>query len=103
MKIKPNPNKKVNEIKIEVFDPIRGDFIPSEGREVPEIPYWIRRIQVGDVVRTEKIEPVEAAEPEDAPAEEPVEAAEPEEVPAKASKKSKKASAEAEQTSNSGE
>lgn len=30
-----------------------GDFLPDEGRMVPETPYWARRIRDGSVVVTE--------------------------------------------------
>lgn len=55
MKIKPNTEKAVNGQPLEVFDPIRGDFIPRCGREVAELPYWIRMLAAGDVVRINEI------------------------------------------------
>lgn len=40
-----------------VPDPVRGDFLPAEGRNVDENIYWHRRIASGEVT-------VKAAEPE---------------------------------------
>ncbi len=31
-------------------DPDRRDFLPDEGREVPQTDYWTRRLRDGDVV-----------------------------------------------------
>lgn len=39
-----------------VPDPVRGDFLPAEGRNVDENIYWHRRIASGEVT-------VKAAEP----------------------------------------
>jgi len=33
-----------------VYDPENGDFIPVEGREVPNEQYWYRRLNDGDIV-----------------------------------------------------
>ncbi len=33
-------------------DPVKGDFIPDEGREVEDSPYWRRRLSCGDASRT---------------------------------------------------
>ncbi|HHH0001573.1 TPA: DUF2635 domain-containing protein, partial [Yersinia enterocolitica] len=41
-----------------VPDPVRGDFLPAEGRNVDEDIYWHRRLASGEVT-------VKAAEPED--------------------------------------
>ncbi|MHA3383285.1 DUF2635 domain-containing protein [Yersinia enterocolitica] len=41
-----------------VPDPVRGDFLPAEGRNVDENIYWHRRLASGEVT-------VKAAEPED--------------------------------------
>ncbi|WP_227732564.1 DUF2635 domain-containing protein [Yersinia proxima] len=41
-----------------VPDPVRGDFLPAEGRNVDENIYWHRRIASGEVT-------VKAAEPEE--------------------------------------
>jgi hypothetical protein len=35
---------------LKVADPARGDYLPAEGREVPESTYWHRRVLTGDVV-----------------------------------------------------
>lgn len=34
-----------------VPDPARGDLLPSDGRNVEENSYWLRRIAAGDVMR----------------------------------------------------
>jgi hypothetical protein len=41
--VKPAPGLKVR-------DPVSYKHLPTEGREVPEDVYWIRRLNVGDVV-----------------------------------------------------
>ncbi|HDL8369919.1 TPA: DUF2635 domain-containing protein [Yersinia enterocolitica] len=41
-----------------VPDPVRGDFLPAEGRNVDENIYWHRRVVSGEVT-------VKAAEPEE--------------------------------------
>jgi hypothetical protein len=46
MLIKPVPGKRVR-------DPDTKRVIPTEGLEVTESPYWVRRIQDGDVVRAD--------------------------------------------------
>jgi hypothetical protein len=35
--------------RLKVFDPQRRDLLPEEGREVPEHPYWHRRLRDADV------------------------------------------------------
>lgn len=50
MKIKPNPNKTVNGKPLVVVDVAHGDALPPEGREVHRNAYWVRRLEVGDVV-----------------------------------------------------
>lgn len=35
-------------------DPARGDLLPSEGRNVEENNYWLRRVAAGDVRRVNK-------------------------------------------------
>lgn len=66
MFVKPNPEKTVDGKALEVFDPVRRDFIPAEGREVPNNAYWIRRLQTADVVRSTATESITAPEPEKA-------------------------------------
>lgn len=61
MRVKPNPNKKVGKEKIKVFDPVRREFLPENGRDVPKTAYWIRRLQVGDVVSVD--DKAEAGQP----------------------------------------
>ncbi|MDN0095101.1 DUF2635 domain-containing protein [Yersinia rohdei] len=41
-----------------VPDPVRGDFLPADGRNVDENIYWHRRIASGEVT-------IKAAEPEE--------------------------------------
>lgn len=43
MYVKPSKGLKVR-------DPQLLDFLPEEGREVPETTYWHRRLRDGDVV-----------------------------------------------------
>jgi hypothetical protein len=43
MFVKPVENRQVP-------DPVRGDTLPPEGREVEPIQYWQRRLVDGDVV-----------------------------------------------------
>ena len=54
MFVKPNPNKKVGSQKLKVFDPVRREFLPDTGRDVPKTSYWQRRLSVGDVVLAEE-------------------------------------------------
>ena len=42
MHIKPKRGRSVP-------DPVRGDLLPSEGRNVEESSYWLRRLAAGDV------------------------------------------------------
>ncbi|MBZ6397269.1 MULTISPECIES: DUF2635 domain-containing protein [Pantoea] len=42
MQIKPKRGRSVP-------DPVRGDLLPSEGRNVEESSYWLRRLADGDV------------------------------------------------------
>ena len=42
MQIKPKRGRSVP-------DPARGDLLPSEGRNVEESSYWLRRLAAGDV------------------------------------------------------
>ena len=53
MFVKPNPDREVNGKALEVYDPTHREFLPAEGRDVPRSPYWIRRLQTGDVVRVQ--------------------------------------------------
>lgn len=57
-KIKPNPEKKVNGQPLKIYDPVREDFLPVEGRVVPELSYWLRRLQSGEVLKVEDKEEV---------------------------------------------
>ena len=43
MKVKPAEGLKIR-------DPLSKNFIPDEGKEVPENTYWVRRVAYGDVV-----------------------------------------------------
>jgi hypothetical protein len=33
-------------------DPVKGDFVPDEGREVADSPFWRRRLKVNDASLT---------------------------------------------------
>ena len=69
--LKPNPDRTVNGVPLKIMDPVRGDFLPENGRTVPKTPYWIRRLRKGEVI---EFDPNFSEEPaEEAPAEEPVE------------------------------
>jgi hypothetical protein len=43
MYVRPAPGIKIR-------DPDLMDFIPAEGREVPDTGFWIRRLRDGDVI-----------------------------------------------------
>ncbi|CNI39259.1 DUF2635 domain-containing protein [Yersinia mollaretii] len=45
-----------------VPDPVRGDFLPAEGRNVDENIYWHRRVASGEVT-VKATEPEETAPP----------------------------------------
>ncbi|UQY45067.1 DUF2635 domain-containing protein [Mixta hanseatica] len=49
MLIKPKRGRSVP-------DPVRGGLLPSEGRNVEESTYWLRRLAAGDI---EKVLPAE--------------------------------------------
>jgi hypothetical protein len=36
--------------ELKVFDPIRKDILPLDGREVEPSPYWTRRFADGDII-----------------------------------------------------
>lgn len=38
---------------VNVRDPITKLHIPASGAEVPENTYWVRRVESGDVIRTD--------------------------------------------------
>ena len=59
MKLKPAPG-------LVVRDPVLGDVLPPEGREVTPSDYWHRRLRDGDVELAEISVAVEPAEPEEA-------------------------------------
>lgn len=42
MQIRPKRGRSVP-------DPVRGDLLPSEGRNVEKSSYWLRRLAAGDV------------------------------------------------------
>ena len=54
MFVKPNPDRTVNGKPLAVFDPVRADNLPADGRDVPPTPYWMRRLAVRDVVAAAK-------------------------------------------------
>lgn len=43
-----------------IRDPDMFDYLPAEGREVPDTRYWQDRLRVGDVVMTSPAEPAPA-------------------------------------------
>ena len=45
MRVKPADGRIVR-------DPLRGDDLPADGRDVPRNVYWRRSVQAGDVVET---------------------------------------------------
>lgn len=45
MKVYPVPG-------LPLRDPVKGDFVPEEGREVEDSQYWRRRLACGDASRT---------------------------------------------------
>ena len=45
MKVYPVPG-------LPLRDPVKGDFVPEEGREVEDSPFWRRRLACGDASRT---------------------------------------------------
>ena len=63
MFVKPNPNKKVGDAPLEVYDPAHRNFLPEEGREVPSNAYWIRRLQAEDVVKATPVAKAAAKAP----------------------------------------
>lgn len=77
--LKPNPDRTVNGVPLKIMDPVRGDFLPENGRTVPKTPYWIRRLRKGEVIEFDPNFSEETAA--EAPTEEPAEEA-PAEEPA---------------------
>jgi hypothetical protein len=56
MFIKPNSlNKTADGTPVQVFDPIHKDFIPADGRAVPDNEYWFRRLRAGEVIKIDKL------------------------------------------------
>lgn len=49
MYVKPAP-REIEGRALVVRDPDLLDFLPTEGREVPDSDYWHRRLRDGDVV-----------------------------------------------------
>jgi len=55
MFVKPAPGLKVR-------DPVKKDYLPVDGRTVPDTSiYWTRRLQFGDVVKATPPAPAPAA------------------------------------------
>lgn len=50
MFVKPNPDRKVGKQSLKVYDPVHRDYLPETGRKVADNAYWMRRLQVQDVV-----------------------------------------------------
>lgn len=51
---------------LKVADPVAGDYLPEEGREVAQSTYWLRRIKDGDVRLVKKPAPPREAKAETA-------------------------------------
>lgn len=51
MKVKPAQGIKIR-------DPDLKDFLPEEGRDVPDSPFWHRRVRDGDVVAVIEAKPL---------------------------------------------
>lgn len=85
--VKPNPDKKLEDgTLVQVFDNVRKDFLPEDGRMVPANAYWNRMLQRGDVVAVAPPEPEPVA---DTPPETPAA----DEAPAVEAKSTKKSAA----------
>lgn len=50
MFVKPNPDRKVGKQSLKVYDPVHRDYLPESGRKVADNAYWMRRLQVKDVI-----------------------------------------------------
>ncbi|SEJ21634.1 Protein of unknown function [Azotobacter beijerinckii] len=51
MRVYPSPGLLVR-------DPVKRDFLPADGREVPDHDlYWIRRLECGDAILTAPVSP----------------------------------------------
>lgn len=50
MKVRSNPERKLEDNPIQVRDPIDNKPLPEEGKAVPENAYWLRRLRDGDVI-----------------------------------------------------
>lgn len=59
MYVKP-AERQVEGMPLVVRDPDLKDLLPAEGRDVPETPYWRRRVIDGDVVLSAAPEAPEA-------------------------------------------
>lgn len=60
--VKPNPDKKLEDgTLVQVFDNVRKDFLPEDGRMVPANAYWNRMLRRGDVVEVKPPAPPEPA------------------------------------------
>lgn len=70
--LKPNPHRTVEGNPLKVFDPERKAYLPADGANVPNSPYWVRRVAAGDCVYADR-QP--AAAPAPAPAAAPKEPA----------------------------
>lgn len=49
---------------LKVFDVIRRDMLPPEGREVKVSNYWLRRVKVGDCVLGKPAAKTQAPKPQ---------------------------------------
>jgi len=50
----------------EVRDPVTQRAVPPEGREVPDIAFWQRRLRDGDVKLSDPPKPADKASPAEA-------------------------------------
>lgn len=57
MFVKPNPDRKVGKQPLKVYDPVHRDYLPETGRKVADNAYWMRRLQVQDVVLIDELPP----------------------------------------------
>lgn len=52
--LKPNPDQKIDDKPVKVYDPAHHDFLPESGRYVILNPYWVNRLRYNEVLRTEE-------------------------------------------------
>lgn len=57
MKVRPNPDLKLDGRDAVIRDPHTKRPLPPEGAEVPDSSFWIRRLRSGDVILIEEAAP----------------------------------------------